>query len=111
VTELDIKEILEETQHPLNLFEGFIRRPKMYTINGTYEEVVALIWGTWIPVENEQLEAWRTFQEWLIEDLGLTGAPAFRLFRDRFSDDESAKQGLIEKMAEFRKAQIKAREA
>jgi hypothetical protein len=99
----DLEKFSAVGQQPLAGFVGIVRRPRMYTMNGTYEEIIAYISGTGFPVHADDRQAWQEFNEWLLNDMGLSETWAIRDFRKRFTDDESAKQGLLEKLAEFRK--------
>jgi hypothetical protein len=89
----------------VTFFEAIAHRPGLYTLNGTFEEILAYIWGTRHPVDASDIELWQSFQEWLLTDSGLSGPLALKQFRERFTDDESAKKVLLEKMVEFRELQ------
>jgi hypothetical protein len=86
-------------------FEAIVQRAGLYTLNGTFEEILAYIWGTRHPLDASDIELWQSFYEWLLIDTGLNGPLALRQFRERFTDDESAKKALLEKMVEFRELQ------
>jgi hypothetical protein len=98
--DIDISEI-----KLITFFENIASRPQWYTINSTFEEIIAYIWGTQNPVHSPNAGSWQTFYEWFSRDSGLSEPLALKQFRERFTDDESAKKALLEKMVEFRELQ------
>jgi hypothetical protein len=100
----DTKKDTDEISH-IGFFERIMHKPRLYTPNGTYEEILSYIWATRFPLalDDYDLEAWDAFCEWLSIDLDLKEPqPALLQFRTRFADGESAKAALLEKMIEFR---------
>ena len=76
-----------------DIIAAICRRPKMYTMNGTFGEVLALLDGY---ANGARLSPGRSssffnpFSQWLQEKLNMSYDHFWRAFRDSYPDDEAA---------------------
>jgi len=83
---------------------GFIcKRPKMYTMNGTFAEVIAFIDGytSADSVKKSRME-WHGFSSWLAKRLEYSDAiVAAEYLRERYPSDDEAIDELAQRYAEY----------
>ena len=79
--------------HTLTLVFSAIKRPRMYTVNGTCGEVIAFLEGYFSAVakaapENEDVLNWFDFKRWLRKSLDSEATEVFRKIADsHFGED------------------------
>jgi hypothetical protein len=84
------------TNHVANLAKAIFHRPKMYTINGTLEEVGAFLEGYYSGMAKcqgalKEVEIWTGFLNWLSKRLSVESNGYHQLFsalRQSYPDDE-----------------------
>ncbi|MBW3624429.1 MAG: hypothetical protein KY468_13570 [Armatimonadetes bacterium] len=93
--------------------ESVLLRPKMYTIGGTFEEVMAFLEGFYSGLakadpHNLSVVEWGIFKtEWLRRKLyneyglELSGSPVFDQIKNHWNDDEILKKKTKEWLTEF----------
>jgi len=98
----------------VNLPEAVLLRPRMYTLGGTFEEVIAFLEGYYSgmakgnPYAIPVLE-WASFRTWLSEKMGLAPSEVFAKFRNLHADGPAALAGMQNCLSEFR-AEMKKRQ-
>ena len=86
-----------------DMIEAVLARPKMYTLSGTFGEVVAFLEGYFSGMAKAK-EAfpgkydWTCFLDWLAIGLGSNQKPIVDTFRDRWADEslERLKEHYLE---------------
>lgn len=91
----------------VNLPEAVFLRPGMYTLSGTYEEVIAFLEGYYsgmakgnpyaIPVSE-----WASFRTWLSKKLGLPASEVFLKFRNLYEDNSTSLEKMRACFSDFR---------
>jgi hypothetical protein len=86
--------------------EAVLFRPKMYTIGGSYLEVIAFLKGYYggLSKNDPHLEAvkdWITFQSWLSKRMNVEMGDAFRHLSDIHPNDLEAIQELKSHLEQF----------
>ncbi|QDT39408.1 hypothetical protein [Stratiformator vulcanicus] len=76
----------------LKLLKAAINRPNMYTLHGSYAEIVAFLEGYYsgaalaIP-DNPSSQAWSEFESFLSRELKVPSAEVFRHIEEKHSTD------------------------
>lgn len=98
----------------VNLPEAVFSRPRMYTLGGTFEEVIAFLEGYYSgmakgnPYAVPVLE-WASFRTWLSEKMGLATSEVFARFRGLHEDGPAALEEMRNCLSDFR-AEVKKRQ-
>ena len=76
----------------ITLTEAVIRRPGMYTVNGSFAEVLCFLEGYYSGVAKGNYSAppvveWSDFRHWLAQRFGVTSTESFRLIQKSHDDD------------------------
>lgn len=71
----------------LGFLKSVLARPSMYTMGGTFEEVIAFLEGFHGGLAKggpyaEAVAEWASFQEWLADEIGSRPSDVFREFRE-----------------------------
>ena len=82
--------------------ETVLLRPNMYTINGTYGEVIAFLKGyisgiAKVDSNNDIVMEWYGFTKWLSDQLNVDSADVFSTFFNRYMDDDQ--KGVVALLA------------
>lgn len=90
----------------VSFLKAVFLRPKMYTLNGTYEEVIAFLVGFYSGMAKGNpnappIDTWITFQDWLSERLNLPKSEIFLEFRNINHDCQDLVQRMAELVSEF----------
>ncbi len=86
--------------------EAVLRRPRMYTMDGTYEEAVAFLDGYYTgltrsgPVPPYALE-WSGFRQWLSVGIGAEEARVFVAFRSLVAPPDNPTDRLLEELLQY----------
>jgi hypothetical protein len=86
--------------------EAVLFRPKMYTIGGSYLEVIAFLKGFYgglskhIP-QPPPVKAWGEFQHWLSKRMGVEMSEVFRHLNEKHSNDLETIQELKFHLEQF----------
>jgi hypothetical protein len=99
----------------VNLLEAVLIRPKMYTLGGTFEEVVAFLEGYYSGMSKGNLYAipvleWASFRTWLSEKVASNTSEVFARFRDLHADGPAALEGMRNCLSDFREEMKKRQE-
>jgi hypothetical protein len=78
----------------------------MYTLCGTFEEIVAFLEGYYSGMAKANPYAppvveWSAFRAWLAEKLNLSTEEIFLQFRDRYGESSTALHKMAERYTEF----------
>lgn len=87
--------------------EAVCLRPTMYTLGGTFEEVIAFLEGYHSGVATGNLYApavlwWQSFREWLALQLGVEQSEVFSSLRGLHASSGEALKDLTARIAHFR---------
>ena len=87
--------------------EAVLRRPAMYTMNGTFAEVVAFLNGYYSGAARGHLDwppviEWTDLERWLANRLGVASTEAFRRIEQSFDDNCERIDALADWYARFR---------
>lgn len=89
----------------VSFIEAVFRRPKMYTIDGSFEEMVAFLEGYFSGLAKSQsplrLNAWGEFQVWLSAKYNIPISEILKFMRDRGSSDKERTEFFILALHEF----------
>ncbi|MEM7375637.1 MAG: hypothetical protein AAF587_44000 [Bacteroidota bacterium] len=95
---------MTKKQPVTNLIEAAFVRPKMYTVNGTYGEVVAFLKGYYSGIAKIQPEMretiWITFCTWLSKKMNVSIADEFNVLQESYQD--KSLEALIQLYYEFK---------
>ena len=86
--------------------DAVLLRPKMYTLEGTFEEVIAFLEGYFSgmakvnPYAPPDLQ-WVSFQDWLSESIGVPSSEVFLRFRERYETSQAALEKMRERFSLF----------
>ena len=83
-----------------------IRRPRMYTLDGTFEEVVAFLEGYYSGLakadpRTTQVSEWYAFQQWLSKKLNISPSELWPHFRQLNEDGQMPLERLAEWFGKF----------
>ena len=86
--------------------EAVLLRPKIYTLGGTFEEVVAFLEGYVSGMAKADPYAppvlqWASFQSWLSERLGVSSSEAFLRFREIHESNQASLEKMWEWFTQF----------
>jgi L-fucose isomerase-like protein len=89
------------------LTEAVLLRPAMYTMNGTFAEVVAFLEGYFSGMAHGNPNAspvveWSDFEQWLVDRMKVDGAELFRKIEQAHSEDCERLRALADLFARFR---------
>jgi hypothetical protein len=75
--------------------KSILSDPGMYTLSGTFEEVVCYLEAWYYALTRASIDApdgyvWRNFQQWLAEELRVSRSDVFRHIRDTMPEDKLA---------------------
>jgi hypothetical protein len=79
----------------MNMIDAVLARPTMYTMSGSYGEVIAFLEGYVSGVAKTRpyvdiVVEWSSFKEWLTIHEGVSQEQTFRLVRDRYGSEQEA---------------------
>lgn len=96
------------TEH-VTFTEAVLLRPEMYTMGGTFEEVIAFLEDYYSGVAKSSatwewppLVEWAEFREWLREKYAVSGTEVFAKFREINGEEGNPVERMREALAEFR---------
>jgi len=83
-----------------DFIESILKRPKMYTISGTYSEVVAFLEGYYSGLAKNNfasLEAthWSMYRDWLSQELGQSNVSELTILQNKFGDNSLEMFGVF----------------
>src|SRR5687768_1547816 len=86
--------------------QAVLLRPTMYTMGGSFEEVIAFLTGYFSGAAQGGPHApdvvqWSYFRAWLAEQLGWPRTNLFQEFRNRYETDEAARQEFLRLLTLF----------
>ena len=90
----------------LTFSEAVLCRPKMYTIEGTFGEVVSFLEGYYSGMAKADAKAlpvseWEAFQQWLAGYLNVDSAEVFTTILQTCADSQAALTKLSDLLKEF----------
>ena len=90
----------------LSFTESVMRRPGMYTINGSFAEVLCFLEGNFSGMAKGNYEAppvvaWSDFRHWIAEHFGAGSTEALRKIQDSYDDDCERLKALADLYARF----------
>ncbi|MBK7706071.1 MAG: hypothetical protein IPN69_18695 [Acidobacteria bacterium] len=89
----------------IEIVEAVCRRPRMYTVNGTFEEVVCFLDGFGLGSDlatGQTHSIWTNFGKWLANTRGIANGPIMMSeFRGWYENDERALAELIRFYQEY----------
>ena len=94
---------------PVSFSEAVLLRPAMYTLGGTFAEVVAFLEGYYSGVANGNPYApsaaeWEAFRVWLSAQFCVDTSEVFAALQTRCGSDRTALMKLAEWLAQFRES-------
>jgi hypothetical protein len=97
----------DEAQRSITFPEAVLLRPKMYTLGGSFEEVVAFLEGyhSGLAKGNPHacsVDQWTPFCEWLTKQLGVSDSvDTFKKLRGLHPTSEAALEDMLRKFRQF----------
>ena len=96
---------------PVTFAAAVIARPKMYTLNGTFGEVISFLEGYMSGIAKGNCDApplieWNDFEEWLTSILGVRGRDAFQRIQDSHADNCEQLKALADLYDRFQSDRI-----
>lgn len=89
----------------VSFIEAVFRRPKMYTIDGSFEELIAFLEGYYSGMAKNQnampLNVWGEFQTWLSTRHNIQSSEIFKSIRDEHCDDRVRAENFLIALKEF----------
>lgn len=86
--------------------ESVMLRPKMYTLGGSYQEVVAFLEGhisglAKFDADLDIVREWWSFREWLEGQFGAGRTEALKILLERHETNEAALEDLLENLRKY----------
>jgi hypothetical protein len=95
----------------LTFTESVLARPAMYTLGGTFEEVVAFLEGYYSGIARgnpyaDPVQEWLAFQDWLADEVGLSQPRPLREYRTLHPSSNAALLDLARRYAYFKQVRL-----
>ena len=99
--------IMADNSETISVVETILLRPKMYTLSGTFGEVVAFLEGYYSGMTQSSANAasapdWEAFRAWLAERSGIEATGGFLTFQQ--TNAQAVVKQLSEWLAEFQES-------
>jgi len=96
----------ENDKPAVSFAEAVLLRPKMYTLGGTYEEVVAFLDGYFSGMAKANPYAppvlqWVAFQQWLAVQLSVPSSDVFSTLKNAHYADQDALAEMLDWLSRF----------
>ncbi|MES2460101.1 MAG: hypothetical protein V4671_05925 [Armatimonadota bacterium] len=96
----------------LHFVRAVIHRPRMYTLNGTFDEIIAFLEGyhsgvAAIDPSAPGVVAWQSFRGWLMRSLGANSFSVFDRFKLHYVASDDLGEVLDGLVARFQKVESK----
>jgi hypothetical protein len=86
--------------------EAVLRRPSMYTVNGTFAEVACFLEGYYSGTAKANYDVppvveWSAFRRWLADRFGVDSSVSFKSIQQSYNDDCERLKALADWYARF----------